>query len=72
MSIKLQSKPLPARMRSALAAEYLGVPDSWLVQDRFSHRHNGTELKVPYLKMARSVYYQKADLDAFLESCRVE
>lgn len=54
-------------LREREAAEYLGVSRSWLAQGRI----RGSELDTPpYLKLGRSVRYDRDDLDAWLEQRR--
>lgn len=47
------------------AAEHLNVTERYV-------RRLVAERRVPYLKVGRLLRFQEADLDAYLESCRVE
>jgi excisionase family DNA binding protein len=47
------------------AAEYLNVNERYM-------RRLVSERRIPYLKVGRLLRFSPADLDAFIEGCRVE
>lgn len=58
----------PAVLPEAEAARYIGMSTHYLRQSR----HLGNESAPPYVKAGRSVRYLLRDLDAWLNSNRVE
>lgn len=54
------------KLTTTEAAEYLGVTKATLETWRCTRRVN-----VPYFKVGTRVWYSLADLDAYLETCRV-
>lgn len=63
-----KSRPIRKRvlLTTAQAAEFLGKSESAMCIDRC--RSAGP----PYFKLGRSVRYDLADLEAWIESCRVD
>lgn len=63
-----KSRPIRKRvlLTTAQAAEFLGKSESAMCIDRC--RSAGP----PYFKLGRSVRYDLADLEAWLESCRID
>lgn len=48
---------------SAYTGFKIGTLDNW---------RSTKKVKIPYIKVGGRVYYDKADLDAFLANCKVE
>lgn len=48
------------------AAGFLALPERTLVQGRYTGR-----LKIPFIRIGRTVRYRVADLNAFIEANRV-
>ncbi|MDA8259217.1 MAG: helix-turn-helix domain-containing protein [Betaproteobacteria bacterium] len=55
------------RLDNDRAAEYLGVAPGTLEVWRCTRRY-----PIPYMKVGRKVYYDRADLDAWLASRRIQ
>src|SRR4051794_10010273 len=53
----------PDMMRSAEAARYLDMSDSWLRQTRMAGRTHGP----PFVRQGRAIRYRRGDLDRWLE-----
>jgi hypothetical protein len=53
------------RVKTGPAADYIGVAESTLEKDRVTGL-----LRVPYIKIGRTVVYDTADLDAYLAARR--
>ena len=53
----------PDMLRSAEAACYIDMSDSWLRQTRMAGRADGP----PFLRQGRAVRYRRCDLDRWLE-----
>ena len=53
------------RLKTGPAADYIGVAESTLEKDRVTGL-----LRVPYIKIGRTVVYDTADLDAYLAARR--
>src|SRR3954447_19171271 len=53
----------PDMMRSAEAARYIDMSDSWLRQTRMAGRIDGP----PFLRQGRAIRYRRSDLDRWLE-----
>ncbi|WP_264212918.1 hypothetical protein [Leisingera thetidis] len=66
------TKKLPARLNTQKAADYLGVPKTFLERDRFEAGQSGTPPKVPFLRFGRrTILYNVSDLDMYLSSSRI-
>jgi len=69
MVIKIASKE---RMNTDEAAEYMGVPKSFLERDRWLSG-KGEKPKVPFIKLGyRTIIYEKSALDKALANHRRE
>jgi predicted DNA-binding transcriptional regulator AlpA len=55
-------------LRSPEAAQYIGMSDAWLRKARM----NRDPLAPPYIQIGSAIRYLRADLDAWLESRRVQ
>jgi hypothetical protein len=53
----------PDMLRSAEAARYIDMFDSWLRQTRMAGRTDGP----PFLRQGRAIRYRRCDLDQWLE-----
>src|SRR5690348_8574191 len=53
----------PDMLRTAEAARYIDMSDSWLRQTRMMGRTDGP----PYLRQGRAIRYRRSDLDRWLE-----
>src|SRR3954453_3808799 len=53
----------PDMLRSAEAARYIDMSDSWLRQSRMLDRMDGP----PFLRQGRAIRYRRSDLDRWLE-----
>src|SRR4051812_24379098 len=53
----------PEMLRSAEAARYIDMSDSWLRQSRMLDRTDGP----PFLRQGRAIRYRRSDLDRWLE-----
>src|SRR4051794_29361666 len=53
----------PEMLRSAEAALYIDMSDSWLRQSRMAGRTDGP----PFLRQGRAIRYRRCDLDRWLE-----
>src|SRR3954471_7269492 len=53
----------PDMLRSAEAARYIDMSDSWLRQTRMADRTDGP----PFLRQGRAIRYRRCDLDRWLE-----
>lgn len=74
MLVKNSNQPAnrPVRMNSQQAADYLGVPKTFLERDRFEAGQSGANPKIAYVRLGhRSIRYNLSDLDAYLQACRV-
>lgn len=54
------------RLNRTQASRYIGVPENTMC--RWADRGYPN---LPYLKLGGRIYYERADLDAFVERCRV-
>ena len=54
------------RLSPSEAADYLGFKESTLASWRCTNK-----MKIPYIKLGRKVAYYKDDLDAFIDSYKV-
>ena len=72
----LTAKKQPTALLSAREVEaYTSgqITARGLARDRSLSQQGGTPPQIPYLKLSyRKVAYRRSDIDAFLESCRVE
>jgi len=55
------------KLNTREAAEYLGVTKATLETWRCTKRQN-----VPFYKVGSRVWYDRADLDVYLDTCRVD
>lgn len=54
------------------AAEYIGMSVSYLRMDRLRGTVGGRTPGPDYYRLGRAIRYRRRDLDAWLETCRVE
>lgn len=59
------------RIKEKEAALYLGIPRSTLRTMRWNGERRGV-IPIPFYRIGVAAYYDKADLDAYLNQCRVE
>ena len=59
-------------MTEADAAQYIGMSPAFLRMDRLRGHVGGRTPGPPYLKLGRSVRYQRSDLDSWLDTRRVD
>jgi hypothetical protein len=67
------NKVMPRRLPSKRAAEFIGVPVTFLERDRYEAGQTGTPPKIPFLRLGhRTILYDVDDLEGYLASCRVD
>lgn len=54
-------------MKTKQAADYIALAEATLNKDRCTRL-----LGIPYIKAGRAILYDKRDLDAWLESCKLK
>ena len=68
---KIVGSPPPRLFNEADAATYLGLSRSLLRRQRCEGQRDGHVPMVPYIRAGRSIRYDIADLDAWIESNKV-
>lgn len=59
-------------LKNRQAAEYLGLSESSLRQDRMNGPRKGRMSPIPFYRLGRAIRYRKAELDEWLKKHRVD
>lgn len=62
------AKPAPLLMTTAQAADFIGMSESYLAQDRWRSGATGCPPVFPFIRVGRAVRYRQTDLVAALDA----